>query len=106
MRTLRLLFVALVGACSSSNPVVQDQLPEPSRAETDRSCAEAAAGELKRILNLAPTGTRTKSGDNGKRLVEFEVNEKGQKATYVFSCGIDPLTNKAYAASLGKKKED
>lgn len=104
MRPLRLLFVALVGACSSAP--VQDQLPEPPRAEIEKSCIEAATGELKRLVNLPPTRTRTRSADSGKRTVELEVTQAGQKATYVFSCGIDPLTNKAYAASMGKKKEE
>lgn len=104
MRALRILVVALVGACSSAP--VQDQLPEPPRAEIEKSCIEAANGELKRVLNLTPTRTRTRTSDGGKRLVEFEVIEAGQKAIYLFSCGIDPLTNKAYAASLGRKKEE
>ncbi|MCX7364580.1 MAG: hypothetical protein NTV97_22460 [Alphaproteobacteria bacterium] len=104
MRAPWILAVALAGACSSAP--VQDQLPEPSRAEVEKSCIEAATGELKRLVNLPPTRTRTRSADSGKRTVELEVTEAGQKQTYVFSCGIDPLTNKAYAASMGKKKEE
>ena len=104
----RFAFALMVTCLLAATARAQAPLPEPSRSEINQSCIAAATAEFTRMLGATPTGARTRTPDSGRRtdrVVELEGVEAGQKVTYLFTCGLDPLTNKAYSASAGKKQK-